>query len=124
MSGSRRHNLRTVTRFCALLGTVAILGACNERGLPGKNKPLADAANMTYGYPAYETMPASAKVITFDNHEWQVTGETHHVPANLLRSVTSVDGAELFALNSDAAPYGKLYSANPSGSYSVVARIR
>ncbi len=124
MSGSRVHTIRSVTRALALIGTVAVLGACSERGLPGKNRPLAAAANATYGYPNYEATPAAAKVITFDNRVWQVTGETRNVPRHLVRSVTSVDGAELFALNSDAAPYGTLYSPSPTGAMSVVARIR
>src|SRR5688572_15608087 len=96
--GSRR----TFTRCCVIAGAAFALGACKDSGLPNQNIEAAEAVNREFRYPAYETTPAAAKVIPFDNHVWQVTGEKQAMPANMLRSVATVNGADLFALKSDA----------------------
>jgi hypothetical protein len=122
MSGTNGRRSRTALLF-ALSGVVLFSTACNEWGLPNKNRPFADAAQKEFRYPVYETSPASSKLLQVAGHTWQVSGATEAIPANMLTPVADVNGQQVFSLKSDTEPYNVLYTAGENGRYSIVSNI-
>jgi hypothetical protein len=112
----------TARKLFVIAAATLLVGGCKDSGLPGKNTEHEQAQVAEWRYPVYEALPAGVRVIPFDGHVWQMTGQTQHMPVALLHSVASVNGADLFALKSDSAPYDRLYSGS-AGNYSVVARL-
>jgi hypothetical protein len=119
MSGLKMQRLMFAGVACAALVT----SACNEKGLPGKNRPFAEAANREWRYPLYEAIPAQSKIYQLADRTWQISGATQWIPMNMLQSVSSFDGAAVYALKSDAAPYDQLYMAGENGRVTVVNSI-
>ncbi|MEO5511528.1 MAG: hypothetical protein ABIV28_06310 [Longimicrobiales bacterium] len=109
--------------WSAAIFTVLALGGCKDSGLPGKNRPLNEAMQSEWRYPAYEQVAGADSVMSLAGHRWQITGEKQTIPSRLLAPVATVNGAEIFSLKSDVAPYDRLYSATTDGKYSVIANI-
>jgi hypothetical protein len=103
--------------------TAFATSACNEKGLPGKNRELSDVARREWRYPLYETTPSESKVIEIAGRSWQVTGASENIPANLLTPVGGTADAQIFSLKSDPAPYDRLYAAGENGRLNVVTSI-
>ncbi len=123
MSGLYRNQLHSGARWAVVAIAGLALGACKDSGLPGKNLPLNEGMQAEWRYAAYEKTPAAAKVMTLEGHRWQITGAQETVPTRMLRSVATVNGAEVFSLKWDEAPYDRLYTAGENGRYSVIANI-
>jgi hypothetical protein len=112
------------SRWCILAGTALSLAACKDSGLPGKNRPLAEAMQSEWRYPAYENTPAASKVLSLAGQSFQMTGAKEHIPERMLKSVASTDGASVYSLKSDEAPYDRLFKAEADGGYSVILPLR
>lgn len=120
MSGTKSR--RGMAALLCVFGSV-FSAACTEGGLPGKNRPYAEAAHSEWRYPPYEKSPTASKLMQVGGHTWQVTGATQEIPAHLLQPVADVNGQQIFSLKSDGEPYNVLYTAGVNGRYSVVSNI-
>lgn len=122
MSGT--NSRRGKVALFSLVGAAALLSsACNEGGLPNKNRPFEEAAHKEWRYLPYEKSPEFSKPMQVAGHTWQMSGATEVIPANMLQPVADVNGKQIFSLKSDAAPYNVLYAAGADGRYSVVSQI-
>ena len=124
MSGIAGNRSGTVTRLCVIAAAGILLGACKDSGLPDKNKPLAEAMEAEWRYPAYEKTPGAGRVLSLEGQSFQMSGSTENVPEKMLKTVATVDGAPVYSLKSDEAPYDRLFTASAEGGYSVVLPVR
>ncbi len=124
MSGMVGKRFGTPARWTVLAVAGLLMGACKDSGLPGKNVPLAQAEQAEWRYAAYEKTAAASKVLSLGDQSFQFTGATEHVPERMLKSVATVEGAAMYSLKSDEAPYDRLFTAAQGGGYSVVMPLR
>ena len=114
---------RGVMRLAVLGSAAALLGACKDSGLPGKNLPEAQARTMEFRYAVYQPLPESEALYQVDGRRWQLTGGVETVPENMLQQVGAAGGVSLQALAWDKAPYDRLYTARQDGRLAVVLPI-
>ena len=120
---SEMKNTRRSHAVMCIAVAALVSSACNEKGLPGKNRPLAEVQNVEWRYPVYEATPAGSKVVELGGRTWQITGASETVPASMLQSVSTVGGQQIYALKSDNAPYDRLYTPAVGGKYTLLANI-
>ena len=123
MSGSSHTRGARIVRLAILGSAVALLGACRDSGLPGKNLPQAEARSREFRYAVYQPLAESEALYQVDGRRWQVTGAVETVPDDMLRQVGGAGGLSLQALSWDTAPYDRLYTARPDGKLAVVVPI-
>ncbi|MGH7505536.1 MAG: hypothetical protein ACRELX_07780 [Longimicrobiales bacterium] len=123
---------RRLGQWSALLSLAALAG-CLDVGLAGRNTPETEAANSEWRYRVYDIgQPANAVTeITLGTAaaaeagagaqeplHWLSSAETVEIPQELLRPIGAADGATVFALVWDEAPYDRLYTPAPrAGAY-------
>lgn len=115
---SRAGMAREAMGGLALAALVAVSG-CKDSGLPGRNTPLAEAEQMAWSYPAYET--GTTHAVRVGEDEWMVAGPALRIPARLLVPVGHDGDREVFALATDPEPYSRLYLME-AGRYTPLAR--
>ena len=123
MSVIRRIRRERVMRLAIAGSAAALLGACKDSGLPGKNLPQTQARTMEYRYAVYQALPESEALYQVDGRRWQVTGGVESMPENMLQQVGAAGGVTLHALSWDKAPYDRLYTARPDGKLAVVVPL-
>jgi hypothetical protein len=97
-----------------------LLAACKDSGLPGRNTPSSQAALQQSRYPVYEagaaTGGAGAGGFVLGGQTWVRAGTRETIPLRLLKPVGNAQGAEIYALSWDGAPYTRLYMRAEDGS--------
>lgn len=111
-----------VNKGAIALSAALVLAGCKDSGLPGKNLPHEEAKHVAFRYPVYENSAASADLIEVAGRKWQVTHEMLRVPSSMLVPVEATGDVSVFALETDGAPYDRLYTTGTNGHYSVVAQ--
>jgi hypothetical protein len=104
-----KQQLRRAARplFVAVACAVA-LTACRDSGLPDRNLPLRDAMHREHRYPAYQPTADNAPVAAAGRH-WIGSLPVETIPQRMLVPVAGGEGAQLYALRDQQAPYSRLY---------------
>ena len=122
MSEFSGYRSNRIARLAAL-GSIILMGACKDSGLPGKNLPHAQAQVSEWRYPVYQAIAESETLYQVDGRRWQLTGAMETVPRDMLQQVGEGGGLTLHALKWDKAPFDRLYTARPDGKLAVVVPI-
>ena len=122
MSVFSDHRSARIARL-AVLGSVILMGACRDSGLPGKNLPHAQAQAAEWRYPVYQAIEESETLYQVDGRRWQRTGGMESIPQDMLQQVGEGAGVTLHALKWDKAPFDRLYTARLDGKLAVVVPI-
>ena len=131
-----KRTAATMRRAVLGMAGALTLTACVDSGLPGMNLPLEEAMRVPPPYPLYERAPATqplAAGIGVAGRAWLgIAGAAppyglsagRELPATMLESVGQVEGASIYSLAWDEAPFDRLYARLPSGDWRVFLPLR
>ncbi len=109
-----------MARTAAILGSLALLAACVDSGLPDKNLPLDQATIRPFRYQVYDASRDVAPVRAMDR-DWRPAGPATSIPESLLTRVATDNNRDVFALATETAPYSRLYVKADGGGFVPMA---